>query len=109
MSAAVRNLPLETLRQYFGEHGSHLWELAHGIDERSVVPDREAKSVSHETTFAQDIDDIEILRAWSMELAEQVARRLGHGSKTCSMLPPPSDYLNNHSPEIANALVLRSF
>jgi len=72
----VRNLPLETLQQHFGEQGSHLWKLAHGIDERPVVPDREAKSVSHETTFAQDIDDIAILRAWAMELAEQVARRL---------------------------------
>jgi DNA polymerase-4 len=72
----VRELPLETLRQKFGEHGQHLWELSRGIDDRRVVPDREAKSVSHETTFAEDIDDLEALRAWSLELTEQVARRL---------------------------------
>jgi DNA polymerase-4 len=41
-----------------------------------VVPDRDAKSISHETTFAQDIDDREALVAWLVELAEQVARRL---------------------------------
>jgi DNA polymerase-4 len=72
----VRHLPLETLRQHFGEQGKHLWELSRGIDDRRVVPDREAKSVSHETTFAEDVDDLEVLRAWVLELTEQVSRRL---------------------------------
>jgi DNA polymerase-4 len=66
----------ELLRQNFGKTGDHLWQLAHGIDDRLVVPDREAKSISHETTFATDIDDIEVLRTWLLELTEQVARRL---------------------------------
>ncbi len=35
-----------------------------------------AKSISHETTFAADISDGEVLRAWLLELTEQVARRL---------------------------------
>jgi len=50
--------------------------LAHGIDERRVVPDREAKSISNETTFATDIAELEVLRAWLVELVEQVGRRL---------------------------------
>ena len=41
-----------------------------------VVPDRVAKSISHETTFARDIDDDEVLAAWLHELADQVGRRL---------------------------------
>src|SRR5205823_3723026 len=49
---------------------------ARGIDDRRVVPDREAKSISNETTFAADIDDLEVLRAWLLELVEHVARRL---------------------------------
>ncbi len=72
----VRGLPLEVLQQNFGEHGQHLWELARGIDDRAVVPDRAAKSISHETTFARDIGDVELLRAWALELTEQVAQRL---------------------------------
>jgi DNA polymerase IV len=40
------------------------------------VPDREAKSVSHETTISEDIDDKEALRAWLVDLVEQVARRI---------------------------------
>ncbi|MGE4606348.1 MAG: DNA polymerase IV, partial [Myxococcota bacterium] len=41
-----------------------------------VVPDREAKSISHETTFATDIQDRQALRASLLALTEQVARRL---------------------------------
>jgi DNA polymerase-4 len=72
----LRQLPLATLNELFGASGEHYWRLAHGIDDRPVVPDREAKSVSNETTFAEDISDPEVLRAWLVELVEQVARRL---------------------------------
>jgi DNA polymerase IV len=72
----VRRTPLAVLQQHFGKASDHLWQLAHGIDERRVVPDREAKSISHETTFPVDIEDPEVLRAWVIELAEQVGWRL---------------------------------
>lgn len=72
----LRMLPVETLRRYFGDSGDHFGQLARGIDDRPVVPDREAKSLSHETTFANDISDFETLRSWMMELTDQVARRL---------------------------------
>lgn len=72
----VRQMALETLRHHFGKTGEHLWQLAQGNDARQVVADREAKSISHETTFAVDIDDREVLRAWLVELAEQVGWRM---------------------------------
>lgn len=72
----LRQLPMPTVQQLFGPAGEHYWRLAQGLDERRVVPDREAKSISHETTFAEDIADGELLRAWLVELVEQVARRL---------------------------------
>ena len=72
----LRRLPLQLLQDRLGSYGEHFWRLASGIDERQVVPDREAKSVSHETTFATDMDDPETLRAWLLELTDQVARRL---------------------------------
>ncbi|MGE3407592.1 MAG: DNA polymerase IV [Pirellulales bacterium] len=72
----LRELPAARLTELFGTSGDHYWRLAHGIDDRQVIPDREAKSISHETTFAADISDPQILRAWLIELAEQVARRL---------------------------------
>ena len=72
----LRQMPLDTLNDLFGSSGEHYWQLAHGIDDRQVVPDREAKSISSETTFAEDIADMEVLRAWLVDLVEQVARRL---------------------------------
>ena len=72
----LRQLPPSVLQSHLGNHGEHLLELAHGIDQRVVVPDREAKSISHETTFATDLTDREALKARLLELTEQVARRL---------------------------------
>lgn len=72
----LRAMPQETLQRQFGTGGEHLWQLSQGIDNRPVCPDREAKSISHETTFPQDITDAEVLRAVLWQLADQVARRL---------------------------------
>jgi DNA polymerase-4 len=72
----LRQLSVEILRDHFGNAGEHLWELAHGIDKRRVVPELEAKSISHEKTFARDLEDLEVIRAWLLELTEQVACRL---------------------------------
>ncbi len=72
----LRQLSRETLDELFGSSGERYWQLAHGIDDRRVTPDREAKSISNETTFAEDIADLDILRAWLVELVEQVGRRL---------------------------------
>ena len=72
----LREYPMEGLQSRFGRHGEHLWRLARGIDDRSVIPDHEAKSISHETTFERDIEDESVLRSWMLELTEQVGRRL---------------------------------
>ncbi len=72
----LRRLPEELLVSRFAKTAAHLLRLARGIDDRRVVPDRDAKSISHETTFAVDIDDAEVLRSWLLELTEQVATRL---------------------------------
>jgi DNA polymerase-4 len=74
----LRAQPIELMRSEFGRVGERLWRLARGIDERSVVPDRGAKSISHETTFNRNVHDVDTLRRWLLELTEQVARRLRH-------------------------------
>jgi nucleotidyltransferase/DNA polymerase involved in DNA repair len=60
----------------FGEHGEHLHRLALGEDERSVIPDWDAKSYSHEETFATDQSERELLHAVLLGQALRVARRL---------------------------------
>ncbi len=51
----LRALGLLPLEERFGRHGLRLYELARGIDESPVTPDRPAQSVSSEDTFEQDV------------------------------------------------------
>ena len=74
----IAALPEKLLNDRFGEMGRHIWNLANGIDDRTVVPDREAKSVSTETTFADDIGDRSVLRVWLLDLVDHLAARLRH-------------------------------
>ena len=72
----LRRRTPEFLEFEFGKFGNHLWELAHGRDPRPVVSDHRAKSLSSEHTFAEDIRDAAILRAWLIDLCEQVGFRV---------------------------------
>jgi DNA polymerase IV len=64
------------LEERFGSQGRHLWELAHGIDPREVVPDRAAKSVGAEDTFEEDLRGLDLLRPHVHAQALRVGRRL---------------------------------
>ncbi len=68
--------PRDILIQHFGQAGEHLSDLANGIDERPVETEREARSLSTEVTFDEDIADYERLEAVLFDLSEQVAWRL---------------------------------
>lgn len=71
-------LPEKVVVGHFGDVGRHLWQLSHGQDGRDVVPDREAKSISTETTFAQDVGDRHALRTWLLDLVDHLGTRLRH-------------------------------
>jgi nucleotidyltransferase/DNA polymerase involved in DNA repair len=68
--------PRPTLEALLGEAGTHLADLAHGIDEREVVPWEAAKSIGAETTFGEDTDDPDRLRKTLLGLTDRVAHRL---------------------------------
>lgn len=53
--AELRGLERARLEQEFGRYGVRLYELARGIDDSPVVPDRPTKSISVEDTFEQDV------------------------------------------------------
>jgi nucleotidyltransferase/DNA polymerase involved in DNA repair len=59
-----------------GKSGEHLWQLAQGIDDRSVSPEEGYKSIGHETTFEHDTGDARVLHDTLLELTEKVAQRL---------------------------------
>jgi DNA polymerase-4 len=69
---------IEMMKQFPSE-GRRLWRLARGIDDRQVVPDRGAKTISSETTFENDIRDFAALEKLLWRLSEKVSLRLKNG------------------------------
>ena len=59
-----------------GKSGAHLYQLAHGIDDRPVLPEEGFKSIGHEITFEHDTSDSTLLEATLLDLSEKVAHRL---------------------------------
>jgi len=51
----LRRFELAVLEKRFGRYGGRLYELARGIDNSRVVPDRPTQSVSAEDTFEHDV------------------------------------------------------
>jgi len=74
-------LPLEILTAKYGKHGTHMHYSALGIDDRPVIPAREAKSIGHEDTFSEDIKDMKIIRKELLSLATRVGSRLRRHEK----------------------------
>ena len=72
----LRGLPIETLTARLGDFGEKLYRLSRGIDDRPVRIDRGAKSISHEHTFATDLDNADEVRAIIARQAVDVASRL---------------------------------
>lgn len=75
--ADLANTPVGTLERALGSSaGRHLWQLAWGRDERTVVPNTPEKSVSRDRTFETDVDDGEVVRRELLQLSQTVARQL---------------------------------
>lgn len=72
----LQSRPAEDLMRRYGETGARLARLARGDDTRVVSPTRETKSVSTETTFNSDLDDIEALSTALYALCERLSERL---------------------------------
>jgi DNA polymerase IV len=66
----VRAADVQTLREAVGSLADWLRQLASGVDDRPVVPHRDAKSSGSENTYPEDLTDLAIIRA---EIAEMAA------------------------------------
>ena len=51
----LRRFDSSVLQGHFGRYGVRLHELARGIDNSQVVPDRPTQSISAEDTFERDV------------------------------------------------------
>ncbi|BDM63360.1 DNA polymerase IV [Shewanella sp. NFH-SH190041] len=64
----------------FGKFGELLWQRAHGVDPRSVSPDRIRKSVGVETTLAQDISTLAQAGRVMDKLIPELSARMAKGA-----------------------------
>jgi DNA polymerase-4 len=69
------------LREHFGEWGLALAGKSHGLDAGAwfageVGESSDPKSISHEVTFNEDTDDVDLLESALARLSEMVGRRL---------------------------------
>jgi nucleotidyltransferase/DNA polymerase involved in DNA repair len=74
--ADLRAVEESVLVRELGKAGAHLSRLAHGVDDRPVLANRDPKSISNERTFGEDTSDPERVRATLAALADRVAARL---------------------------------
>jgi DNA polymerase IV len=91
----IADLQHSQLAAMLGKAGAHLWQLAHGIDDRPVVPEEGYKSIGHEITFERDTGDSELLHATLLGLCERVAQRLranGARARTIAIKFRESDF-----------------
>ncbi len=73
----LRGMDLTELTGLLGDaHGSTVWNLAHGRDDRPVVAEHETKSVSVEETFDIDLTDPVLVATVVDRMAAQVTRRM---------------------------------
>jgi DNA polymerase IV len=72
----LRSLERAKLDDEFGHYGVCLYELARGIDESPVVPDRSTKSISVEDTFQEDV-----LLAETEPMIRRLAEKLWSASR----------------------------
>lgn len=94
--AGLRALDLETLGGWWGpERARWLWRRCRGLDDSPVVIGRGTKSVSSETTFHEDIDDLrELERALLGQVVDAAAslRRKGLYARTVTVKLRDSDF-----------------
>ena len=100
--------PPVVLRRWFGAAGDLLHRWANGQDHAWVTPDAQVKSISRETTFAQDVVDGPLLRGMLRYLSERVGAQLRREGKAarCVTLRLRYARLHHHlpQPDAASAL-----
>jgi DNA polymerase-4 len=78
----LRSLERPKLEQGFGRYGMRLYDLARGIDENEVVPDKPTKSISVEDTFQEDV-----LLTDTEPMIRRLAEKLWSASRKESRMP----------------------
>ncbi|MEZ4896659.1 MAG: DNA polymerase IV [Saprospiraceae bacterium] len=93
--ADLRNYDRLDLVRRFGKMGNYYFDIVRGLDERPVIPNRERKSISAETTLDNDLEAIEDCLPIVEQLSQRVsetAQRIEVKGRTVSLKIRFSDF-----------------
>ncbi len=91
----VQDADEHALMRRYGEMGGHIWRLARGIDTRRVDPETDGRGMSAETTFNDDIADIDELDRVLWAMSERLSHRAkasGQGGATVTLKLRTADF-----------------
>ena len=93
----VRDLaekPVAFLERHFGKYGTELWSKSHGLHDGEVVSYHEAKSISTENTFDENLADDEVLLNELVQQTEKIAFELRQENKMAGCIAIKIRYPN---------------
>ena len=82
----IQEMPIDLMQRAFGANGASIWRKANGIDQSTVIPYSERKSISTERTFDRDTIDVTKLKGILTAMAENLAFQLRRGQKLTACL-----------------------
>jgi DNA polymerase-4 len=82
----LARFPKRILEQLFGRNGIKLWNLANGIDPRSVSRRIIPRQISRETSFEEDTSDTGLISGTLQYLTERIAKKLREQELVCQTL-----------------------
>jgi len=105
MTASLKEFGIHTIRELseqsigflektFGKWGEELWNKANGIHDSEVIPYYEAKSISSENTFDENIKDVSQLMTELVGMTEKVAYELRQENKMAGCIAVKIRYPN---------------
>ncbi|MGK6342496.1 DNA polymerase IV [Chryseobacterium sp. DT-3] len=90
----LQEMEVFTMQKVLGENGVMIWKKANGLDDSLVLPYREQKSMSKETTFQQDTIDMEMLKRILTEMTDTLAFDLRKDKKLTGCVTVKIRYSN---------------
>jgi len=104
----LRKEDVPSLESHFGRYGVRLYELARGVDDSPVVPDRITQSISSEDTFEQDalLAELEPMIRKLAEKTWTAARKESRMARTVVLKLKTSEFkilTRSHTPDTAPA------
>ena len=72
----LQEMPMQLLEAAFGKLGIMMWEKANGIDNSSITPYVDRKSISSEETFDKDTMDVAMLESLMVSMTEDLCFKM---------------------------------